>query len=1185
MFKKILLSLFVIYSLISFVILPFVLKSQIVKMAATQMDVNLSIESVFFNPFSFELEISGVTLEDLQKKKLASLNSIKIDLEPHSLLKPAIHIKDITIEKPQIFVVYNKDKTFNFGKLLKEKKSDENITSGAKESSGLPRIVVDTIRVSDGLIDYQDFTNKSKFEFSIDSIDFKLKNIDTNDFNCSDATFRFNSSLGDGGTVDFRSKIIGFKPLKVEGNLKFESSKLYTEWKYMRDRLGLEVADGSITFGADYRLNADDLNSTIIENINLSLENLRVKPKNKNSDILNLKSFTLNDATIKPMMHSVHVKNISLKSLDTKVKRDSNGEIDWVGYLKNTQESPEDKKAETKAHSNSATWKVVVENIALNKIGVDVEDISVTPSVKTKLNELNVELKNLTLAGEEPLAYEMNLLLNDKVKCSSNGTLKHKILELNSYVKCSDFDIVHYRPYIDQIASNELKTYNVALKSATVAFDTSVTLRDENSQINTLVKGGNITLEKFALDKKENSQKLVNFRSFEVKGVNLDSKTKDVLIEKVSLNDLEVDAKKERNGAINLIGLIEARESNATKKGALQDVKTKEEPYRVKLKSFDINSAKVSFDDRSIKKGTKTVIDKINLGAKDIDSKEKSTFKYDLALRVNNRGAIKSKGEIKHTPLEQKGSLVLSKISLKELTPYIQEFSFLKISDGYVSLNSKTTYKQKDDKSSAAVNGNLKVEEFFLHDSRDNSTIASFIKADLKSFNFKTAPNSLYIDEILLDSFYVDAQIDENKSMNLAKLMKEEEQKEKKEQKVVQKSSQIQKQDDEKFVFKVLKLKVSKGSANFADYSLPIDFKTSIHDLNGDVYAISNNKGEVTHVDIDGEVDEYGSTKLKGSLDSSNVKSFMDIDFNFKNLDLNSFSGYSAQFAGYKIEKGKLFLDLKYKINNSELQSKNSIVIKNIELGDEVEDENITKLPLSFAIALLEDSDGVIDINMPIEGNVDKPDFKYGAMVLKALVNLIAKAVTAPFRFLGEMLGIDAEELKNIDFEAGKAVILPPEREKLDNLANILVKKPKLSLSITGGFDNDRDLKAIKAEKLKQKVLEISKQEHPTTQVLEKIYSHTGKNIKTLKNEVEKRVKENMFNVEYQKELYTQCLDTQSVAPEELMELAGKRANMIQDYLAVTKGIDASKIFVKEAKEVSDLQNDLIGTMLEIGVK
>ena len=137
--------------------------------------------------------------------------------------------------------------------------------------SEIPRIMIDNIGIVEGSVSYEDFTQVSKFDFSFHHIGFNLNNIDTNDFNSSDAKLRFYSSLGDGGFVDLKSKIVGFNPFIVKGSLDFEASKLYTQWRYLRDSLNLEVADGKLSLYGEYYFNIDDLNATSIHNAKMSL--------------------------------------------------------------------------------------------------------------------------------------------------------------------------------------------------------------------------------------------------------------------------------------------------------------------------------------------------------------------------------------------------------------------------------------------------------------------------------------------------------------------------------------------------------------------------------------------------------------------------------------------------------------------------------------------------------------------------------------------------------------------------------------------------------------------------------------------------------------------------------------------------------------------------------------------------
>ncbi|MCW8954289.1 MAG: DUF748 domain-containing protein [Sulfurimonas sp.] len=1188
MFKKIVLSFLVLYILFGFFVLPLIVKSQVIKIVEQKTNAKLFINDVYFNPFIFNLELSGIKLKDLNNEHLASLKSLEIDVELYSLLRAAIHVNSIVIDKPKISVVYNKDKTLNFSTLLKTEEN-KSVDEVEKEETQIPRVIVDVIKISDGGVDYEDFTNSKKFDFSLRSIGFELRDIDTNDFNSSDANLRFYSNLEDGGFVDFRSEIVGFKPFKLQGSIKFEASKLYTQWRYIQDMIGFEVANGKLSFGADYHLNVDDLNSTAIENLHVSLENLRIKPKTKDHDILNMKALHVGGVTIKPMQQDVHVEFIRLNSLDAKVLRDEQGEIDWLGYLKDPRVGNEKEKTQSvevqKADSNTTPWSVALDNISLEKISLTVDDASVKPNVKTSLNELNINLKDVTLAGEKPFLYEMDLMLNDNFKCTSNGDVKHKNIVLNTYLTCQGFDLIHYKPYIDQIASNELKTYNLELKNAIANFDVNATLKDENSTINAFVKRANFSLDKFVLNRKDTDEKLVDFKNFNINGVRVDTKIKDVNIEKIALNNLGVYAKKNKNGAINLEGLVEAKEMAKTENISKKSETAQEEKsYRVKLKHFDVNSAKLAFKDDSLQSVATSKIDKININAYDIDSNEKSWLKYDMSLRVNEKGSVSSKGSVRHTPLKQKGSISLNRISLKEITPYLGESLFVQIDDGYLSLESKLEYNKDDKKADLFVNGGLKIEKFKLSDSRSHTPLITFAKTELKTFNFEMFPNSLYIDTVELDKFYVDAQIDEKKQMNFAKLskLKDDSNLTKTEDANASKTSK-----EEKFPMKIMRLHVTNGKANFADYSLPIRFKTSIHDLNGDIYAISTKKGEVSYIDIDGEVDEYGSTKLKGSIEVSDIKSFTDIGFSFKNLSLDSYSGYSAQFAGYKIDKGKLFLDLNYKIHDSELLGENSLVIKSIELGDEIEDENITKLPLGFAIALLEDSDGVIDIDMPVEGNLDAPDFKYGALVLKTFANLIIKAVASPFNFLGAAMGINGDDLKYAEFDASEHSILPPEKEKLDNIVKILLKKPRLALAIAPSYNKELDKKAIQAKKLQLQVLKKSDGKGVATiDILEDIYEKSvgEKALDALEKEFEKRyTKDEIFKIEYTKELLARCRDIQTVSIDELKALATTRAAKLQEYLVLTKNIDSSRVVMHEIEELEE--DDGIKTELKIIVK
>jgi len=1186
--QKILIFLLVTYSLVGFFATPLILKSQLKSVIEQELNANITIKSIYFNPFSFRLIVDEIMLRDLEQKHLLSFESLDINLEPSSLYKPAIHIKSLLLQRPKVTLVYEKDKTINLASLLKSKEQKQQSNTS---QSVMPRILLDKISIASGCLDYEDYTNETPFEFSFQNIGFNLKDIDTKSFSKRDSTIRFYTSLGDGGFLDIKSQLLGLEPFEIKGSVDFEASKLYSQWKYFQDYLNLEVADGKVDFKAKYYFNLDDLNATTIDEVELYADMLRIKPKNRHQDILNLEHFVVSGVTIKPMLQDIQVKNLALESLHLRVKRQKDGVFDWSEYIKTSfASSVSDKETQTKDANESKPWNAVVDEIALEKIKLNFLDEKVEPSVETKLNEFNLHVKNLNLAGLDALTYELDLRLNDEFVCSSSGEVKHKILDIKSQTKCSKLDIVRFKPYIDEAANDALSLYDLNLKSAIFGFDANLSVLSQDDEMQISIKDANLNLSSFLLYKTSTDEKLLEFEDFSVDSVVFESKTKELNIKKTKLDGLNIFASMHKDASLNLEGLVEVKTSKEDSKPKTKQ-KNSETNFRVKLEHFALSDAGVSFTDESLKPVLKTKLENINANAYNIDSKEKSWLKYDVSAKLNNKGRISTIGELRHTPLKQRSELKLSKVSLKEFSPYLQRMAHLELRDAYLNIDSKIEYEKRDDKPDLRVYGGLGVSELFINDSRDGSTLLSFNKMQLNSFEYEMKPDRVYINELDLDGFYVKAIIDKKKVLNFSGLLKQN--KEKNQEVKTVDAKDINQSDESKFDFKIMKINVASGSAKFEDLSLPLEFKTDIHDLNGVVYAISNKDSEISYVDISGEVDKYGSTKLSGSVDSANPKGYLDLDFNFRNLELNALSGYSANFAGYKIDEGKLFLDLGYKIVDSNLLGKNSVIIKKIKLGKKIEDENVTTLPLGFAIALLEDSDGIIDIDMPVEGNVDSPDFKYGAMVLKTFTNLIVRAVASPFRFLGSMLGIDGAKLEYIEFEAGLATLLPPEREKLDSILKIMFKRPKISLKITPQYDEMQDSFLLKREKLLLALMKKSGAKSKKEQLnslnidlLEDLYKEINPELKLI--DIENRLKKNfsgdVLKREYLIELVKQTTNLQELTQKELDELATLRGEVIREYLVDNKALPSSRLIISKIKKVDKSQEDWIKLKMDIEV-
>jgi hypothetical protein len=216
-------------------------------------------------------------------------------------------------------------------------------------------------------------------------------------------------------------------------------------------------------------------------------------------------------------------------------------------------------------------------------------------------------------------------------------------------------------------------------------------------------------------------------------------------------------------------------------------------------------------------------------------------------------------------------------------------------------------------------------------------------------------------------------------------------------------------------------------------------------------------------VSLEGKVDEFGLVRVTGYATPVDPSANTNIKLIFENIEMPKFSAYTIPFAGREIANGRLDLELGYKVNAGELEGENKVVLRDFELGDKIDHPGAMSLPLGLAVALLKDADGRINIDVPVRGNVDDPEFRYGRVVFKALGNLITGIVTSPFKLLANLVGAGSSELEYLQFAHGRSDLTPPELEKTAKVAEALAIRPELLLQFGGVVDREADGTALRA--------------------------------------------------------------------------------------------------------------------------
>ncbi len=255
---------------------------------------------------------------------------------------------------------------------------------------------------------------------------------------------------------------------------------------------------------------------------------------------------------------------------------------------------------------------------------------------------------------------------------------------------------------------------------------------------------------------------------------------------------------------------------------------------------------------------------------------------------------------------------------------------------------------------------------------------------------------------------------------------------------------------------------IEDGTADFADHSIQPNFAAQMQALNGRVVGLSSDPQSRAQVSLNGSVDRYAPVSVSGQVNLLSATAYTDLAIAFRDMELTTFNPYSGKFAGYSITRGKLTTELHYHVENRKLAAQHHVVLDQLEFGAATESKQAVPLPVKLAAALLKDRNGVIDINLPVAGSLDDPNFSIGPIVWKLFVGLLKKIVTSPFALLGSLFGGGAE-LAYVDFAPASAVLAPEQTQKLAQLSKALAERPQLRLDIplqTAGAEDDAAMAA-----------------------------------------------------------------------------------------------------------------------------
>jgi uncharacterized protein involved in outer membrane biogenesis len=363
------------------------------------------------------------------------------------------------------------------------------------------------------------------------------------------------------------------------------------------------------------------------------------------------------------------------------------------------------------------------------------------------------------------------------------------------------------------------------------------------------------------------------------------------------------------------------------------------------------------------------------------------------------------------------------------------------------------------------------------------------------------------------------------------------------------------------------------GRIDFTDLFVKPNYSADLSELTGKLSAFSSkprgDKPALADLELRGKAQQTASLEITGKLNPLAKPLELDITAKMKDLDLPPLSPYSVRYAGHGIERGKLSMDVNYKIApDGRLSATNKLVLNQLQFGEQVEGAPAS-LPVRLAVALLADRNGVIDVDFPISGSLNDPQFSIGPLIFKAIVNLIVKAVTAPFSLLTGGLGGGGGDSSVIAFAPGSAELSPAAKESLDKVAKALTDRPALQMTVVGTSSLDQEHDAYQRQRLRQMAQAEKRRaavrgNQDAAQVAPLTDAEYPEYLAAVYKRSEVKKPRNMIGLAKDlstKEMEDLLLPTIPVDEESIRQLAVERGAAVRDYLLAQK-LPSERLFL-----------------------
>ncbi|MGV8863908.1 MAG: DUF748 domain-containing protein [Pseudomonas sp.] len=712
-----------------------------------------------------------------------------------------------------------------------------------------------------------------------------------------------------------------------------------------------------------------------------------------------------------------------------------------------------------------------VDHIKLADGYVHFQDLRPSEPIEFLYDKLSLELKNLSTLPEDNADMTLVAVGPGGGRVDWVGRISLVPIASEGKLKVTDGKMKVWWPYVRDALPLVLQDgilnfstdYKLSLASATELQLTNTAL----------------SVAPFAINAPD-GRPLVRLERLDVTETSIDLAKQQVTVGKIRSNKLETWAAREADGELDWQKLFASQpkkpasaaaiKAPATAAGSAPEVAQQpiapSKPWQVLLRDVQLRNYQIHLADRVPKEPVALEVGPLNLDLQNFDSLNKSPFNLKLDTGLGKQGHITAAGDVNLSPVSAKLQVTTKDIDLRVAQSYISPFIRLELRSGMLGSDLAVNLKSTEPLA-FSVMGKAQIDQLHTLDTLKQRDFLKWQQVVLEGLDYQHG-NSLTIAKVNLQQPYARFMINDDRTTNIDDLLIPQPADSGKPA-TKPAAGKASASGEKPMGIRIGEVNINDGSANFADFSLTPNFATAIQQLNGKIGTLDNRQSKPATVDINGKVDRYAPVTIKGSLNPFDPLASLDIATSFKRVELTTLTPYSGKFAGYRIRKGRLNLDLHYMIVKGQLKAENKVVLEQLQLGEKVDSASAVDLPIRLAIALLKDTDGKISIELPISGDLNNPQFSVMPIVWQTLRNLVLRAAEAPFKFIGGLIsGGESQDLGSIAFTPGSSDLTSDAQSALNKLSAALKERPALHLEIEGTSAVSSDGPLIAAQRLER---------------------------------------------------------------------------------------------------------------------